>query len=46
MAYAVGGCDPRIMGIGPVVAIPKVLAKAGVSKDDVDIWEINEAFGS
>jgi acetyl-CoA acetyltransferase len=34
------------MGIGPVVAIPKALAKAGVTKDEVDIFEINEAFAS
>jgi acetyl-CoA acyltransferase 1 len=34
------------MGIGPSVAIPKVFAKAGISKEDVDIYEINEAFAS
>ncbi|KAJ9100915.1 3-ketoacyl-CoA thiolase with broad chain length specificity [Naganishia adeliensis] len=43
---AVVGCPPRIMGIGPSVAIPKVFAKAGISKEDVDIYEINEAFAS
>jgi len=33
LSYAVGGCDPTIMGIGPVIAIPKALAKAGITKD-------------
>ncbi|KAM5343926.1 hypothetical protein ACJ41O_012463 [Fusarium nematophilum] len=42
----VAGLEPRIMGIGPTVAIPKLLAKVGISKDDVDIFEINEAFAS
>lgn len=42
----VAGLEPRIMGIGPVYAIPKLLAKVGISKDDVDIFEINEAFAS
>ncbi|KAJ4249148.1 hypothetical protein NW762_012483 [Fusarium torreyae] len=40
------GLEPRIMGIGPTLAIPKLLAKAGVSADQVDIFEINEAFAS
>lgn len=40
------GVPPRIMGVGPAYAIPKVLAKAGLSKDDVDFYEINEAFAS
>ncbi|KAH9931787.1 thiolase [Fomitopsis serialis] len=40
------GVPPRIMGVGPLYAIPKVLAKAGLSKDDVDFYEINEAFAS
>lgn len=40
------GLEPRIMGIGPVYAIPKLLAKAGISEDDVDLFEINEAFAS
>ncbi|MCK5378865.1 MAG: thiolase family protein, partial [Acidobacteria bacterium] len=41
--WAVGGVDPDIMGIGPVVAVPKVLKKAGLSLDDIDLIEINEA---
>ncbi|TFY69530.1 hypothetical protein EVG20_g3119 [Dentipellis fragilis] len=43
---AVAGVAPRIMGIGPSVAIPKVLAAAGITKEDVDVFEINEAFAS
>lgn len=43
---AVVGVPPNIMGIGPAAAIPKALKLAGLSKDDVDIWEINEAFAS
>jgi len=37
---------PKIMGVGPVYAIPKALAKAGITTDDVDFFEINEAFAS
>ena len=44
--WAVGGVDPDIMGIGPTVAVPKVLAKAGLTLDDIDLIEINEAFAS
>ena len=40
------GVPPRIMGVGPLYAIPKALAKAGLSKEDVDFFEINEAFAS
>ncbi|KAF8232211.1 thiolase [Tricholoma matsutake] len=40
------GVPPRIMGVGPAYAIPRVLQKAGISKDDVDFFEINEAFAS
>lgn len=40
------GLEPRIMGIGPSLAIPKVLAKTGLTVDDVDLFEINEAFAS
>lgn len=40
------GVPPRIMGVGPAYAIPKVLAQAGLSKDDIDFYEINEAFAS
>jgi len=43
---AVAGVAPRIMGIGPSIAIPKVLSQAGIIKDDVDLFEINEAFAS
>lgn len=43
---AVVGVPPRIMGVGPAFAIPKVLEKAGITKDDVDFYEINEAFAS
>lgn len=42
----VTGLEPRIMGIGPSLAIPKILGKFNLSKDDVDIFEINEAFAS
>ncbi|MFO1117536.1 MAG: acetyl-CoA C-acyltransferase [Beijerinckiaceae bacterium] len=42
--FAVAGCEPDEMGIGPVFAIPKLLAKAGVKVSDIDIWELNEAF--
>lgn len=45
-AFAVVGVDPAIMGIGPAAAIPAVLQKAGLKKDDIDIFEINEAFAS
>jgi len=45
-AFACVGCPPDIMGIGPAVAIPAVLAKAGKTVDDVDVYEINEAFAS
>ncbi len=44
--YVVAGVDPAYMGIGPAVAIPKVLAKAGLKKEDIGIWEVNEAFAS
>ena len=46
ISYAVAGVPPRIMGIGPVYAIPKALEKAGMSKDDIDLFELNEAFAS
>lgn len=41
---AVAGVDPDIMGIGPVYAVPKLLANAGLTIDDIDLWELNEAF--
>lgn len=43
---AVAGCDPAEMGIGPAYAVPKLLANAGLSVDDIGIWELNEAFAS
>ena len=46
VGYAVVGVPPRIMGIGPAVAIPAALARAGLRKDEVDVYEINEAFAS
>jgi acetyl-CoA acetyltransferase family protein len=42
----VTGLEPRIMGIGPSLAIPKILGKFGLNKDEVDVFEINEAFAS
>jgi len=44
--YAVAGCAPEEMGMGPSVAIPKVLKLAGLKTDDIDLFEINEAFAS
>ena len=44
--YAVAGCEPDEMGIGPVFAIPKLLKKHGLQVDDIDVWELNEAFAS
>ncbi len=43
---AVVGVPPRIMGVGPAYAIPKVLEKTGLTKEEVDFYEINEAFAS
>ena len=43
---AVAGCDPDEMGIGPVFAVPKLLERAGLKIDDIDLWELNEAFAS
>jgi acetyl-CoA acetyltransferase family protein len=42
----VAGCPPRIMGVGPTYAIPPLLSSVGITKDDVDLYEINEAFAS
>jgi acetyl-CoA C-acetyltransferase len=42
--FAVAGCEPDEMGIGPVFAIPKLLERAGLGIDDIDLWELNEAF--
>ncbi len=44
--FAVAGCAPEEMGIGPVLAIPKLLKRNGLGIDDIDLWEINEAFAS
>ena len=44
--FAVAGCSPDEMGIGPVFAVPKLLKAAGLTVDDIDIWELNEAFAS
>lgn len=44
--YAVAACAPDEMGIGPVFAVPKLLAKHGLRVDDIDLWELNEAFAS
>ena len=44
--FTVAACEPDEMGIGPVYAIPRLLENAGLRKDDVDLWELNEAFAS
>jgi acetyl-CoA acetyltransferase family protein len=44
--YAVAGCEPDEMGIGPVFAVPKLLKRQGLKVDDIDVWELNEAFAS
>jgi len=44
LGFAVAGCEPDEMGIGPVFAIPKVLKRLGLSIGDIDLWELNEAF--
>ena len=46
VSYAVAGVPPRIMGIGPIVAIPKVLKLSGMKQQDIDLIELNEAFAS
>ena len=43
---AVAGCSPDEMGIGPIYAVPKLLKKHGLKIDDIDLWELNEAFAS
>ncbi|WP_025783005.1 acetyl-CoA C-acetyltransferase [Sporosarcina sp. D27] len=45
-SFAVAGVPPEIMGIGPIAAIPKALKIAGLSIEDIDVWELNEAFAS
>jgi len=44
--FAVAGCEPEEMGIGPVFAVPRLLERAGLKVDDIDLWELNEAFAS
>jgi acetyl-CoA acyltransferase len=46
LSYHVSGVEPRIMGIGPVAAVPKALEKAGLKQNDIDLFELNEAFAS
>ncbi len=45
-ALAVAGCEPEEMGIGPVFAVPRLLSRMGLTVDDIDLWELNEAFAS
>ncbi len=44
--FAVAGCEPDEMGIGPIYAVPRLLERTGLSVDDIDLWELNEAFAS
>ncbi len=44
--YAVAGCEPDEMGIGPVYAVPRLLKRQGLTVGDIDVWELNEAFAS
>jgi len=46
ISFAVGGVEPELMGIGPIVAIPKALKKAGLKQEDIDLFELNEAFAA
>jgi acetyl-CoA C-acetyltransferase len=46
VAYAYAGVDPKVMGIGPVPAVQKLLAKTGLKVDDIDVFEVNEAFAA
>jgi acetyl-CoA C-acetyltransferase len=46
VSWAAAGCEPDEMGIGPVFAIPKLLKRQGLTVDDIDLWELNEAFAS
>ena len=45
-SYHVSGLEPRIMGVGPIYAVPEALKRAGLSKSDIDLYELNEAFAS
>jgi acetyl-CoA acetyltransferase family protein len=42
--FQIAGCEPDEMGIGPVFAVPKLLKRSGLKMEDVDLWELNEAF--
>ena len=44
--FAVAGCEPDEMGIGPVFAVPRLLERHGLKSHDIDLWELNEAFAS
>jgi acetyl-CoA acetyltransferase family protein len=44
--FAVAGCEPDEMGIGPVFAVPRLLQRHGLKAKDIDLWELNEAFAS
>ena len=44
--FAVAGCEPDEMGVGPIYAVPRLLARHGLKVDDIDLWELNEAFAS
>ena len=44
LGFSVAGCEPDEMGIGPVFAVPKLLKRLGLTVDDIDLWELNEAF--
>src|SRR5260370_18780362 len=46
VAWAAAGCEPDEMGIGPIYAVPKLLKRHGLKVDDIDLWELNEAFAS
>lgn len=46
VSYAVAGCDSTMMGLGPIYAVPKALERAGLTMDDVDVIELNEAFAA
>lgn len=46
LSFAVGGVPPEVMGIGPIEAVPKALKLAGLKQEDIDLWELNEAFAS
>lgn len=46
LGFAIAGCEPDEMGIGPVFAIPRLLERHGLKIDDIDLWELNEAFAS